>query len=111
MTFNKMSASMLTNETLAYVEMVPKSNIARRACSSQVNMLCSIDRYRLCDFHIDALAGQKGEFCDLVTLGHLYKIHHTRQFKRVYSGQYTINWGHLRDKASLRNSYRSLLEL
>ena len=32
-------------------------------------MLCIIDKYRLCEFHLNTLAGQKGEFCDLVTLG------------------------------------------
>ena len=60
------------------MEMVPNSNFAHRARSSQVNMLCIINKYRLCEFHLNALAGQKGEFCDLVTLGHLYKIHYTR---------------------------------
>ena len=78
MTFNKMAASMPTNEIWACVEMVPNSNFAHRARSSQVNMLCIINKYRLCEFHLNALAGQKGEFCDLVTLGHLYKIHYTR---------------------------------
>ena len=86
MTFNKMAASIPTNEIWAYVEMVPNSNFAHRARSSQVNMLYIIDNYRLCEFHLNALAGQKGEFCDLGTLGHLYKIHHTRQFKRAYAG-------------------------
>ena len=42
-------------------------------------MLCIIDKYRLCEFHLNALAGQKGEFCDSVNLGHLYMIHHTRR--------------------------------
>ena len=59
------------------MEMVPNSNFAHRACSSQVYMLCVIDKYRLFEFHLNALAGQKGEFCDLVTLSHLYKIHPT----------------------------------
>ena len=68
------------------MEMVPNSNFAHRARSSQVNMLCIIDKYRLCEFHLNALAGQKAEFCDLVTHGHLYKIHQTRQFKRAYAG-------------------------
>ena len=56
--------------------MVPNGNFAHRARSSQVNMLCIIDKYRLCEFHLNALAGQKGEFCDLVTLnliGRYYK--------------------------------------
>ena len=83
MTFNKMAASMPTNEILACVEMVPNNNFARRARSSQVNMLCIINEYRLCEFHLNALAGQKDEFCDLVTLGHFYKIHHTRQLVRA----------------------------
>ena len=69
------------------MEMVPNSNFAHRARSSQVNMLCIIDKCRLCEFHLNAFAGQKGDFCDLVTLGHLYKIYHTRQFKRAYAGQ------------------------
>ena len=59
------------------MEKVPNSNFAHRARSSQVDMFCIIDKYRLCEFHLNALAGQKGEFCDLVTLGHLYKIHNT----------------------------------
>ena len=54
------------------MDMVPNSNFAHRARSSQINMLCVINKYRLCEFHLNALAGQKGEFCDLVTLGHLY---------------------------------------
>ena len=58
------------------MEMVPNSNFAHRARSSQINMLCVTNKYRLCEFHLNALAGQKGEFCDLVILGHLYKIHH-----------------------------------
>ena len=78
MTFYNMAASMPTNEILAYVEMVPNSNFAHRARSSQINMLCVTNKYRLCEFHLNALARQKGEFCDLVTLGHLYKINHTR---------------------------------
>ena len=60
------------------MEMVPNSNFAQRACSSQVNMVCNINKYRLCEFHLNTLAGQKGEYCDLVTLGHLHKIHYTR---------------------------------
>ena len=32
-------------------------------------MVCIIDKYRLCEFHLNALAGHEGEFCDLVTLG------------------------------------------
>ena len=64
MTFNKMAASMPTNEIWAYAEMVPNSNFAHRARSSQKNMKCIIDKYRLCDFHLNALARQKGEFCD-----------------------------------------------
>ena len=92
MTFNKMAASMLTNEIWAYVEMVRNSNFAHGAHSSQVNMLCIIDKYRLCEFHLNALAGQKGEFCDLVTPGHLYKIHHTRKFKiyKIYTHTHDI---------------------
>ena len=67
MTFNKMAASMPTSEIWAYAEMVPNSNFAHRACSSQVNTLCIIDKYRSCEFPLNALAGQKGEFdCDLV---------------------------------------------
>ena len=77
LTFNKMAASMPTNEIWACVEMVLNSNFAHRARSSQVIMLCVIDKYRLCEFHLNALAGQEGEFYDLVTLGHLYTIHHT----------------------------------
>ena len=34
MTFNKMAASMPTNEIWAHVEMVPNSNFAHRARSS-----------------------------------------------------------------------------
>ena len=68
------------------MEMVPNSNFSHLARSSQVNMLCIIDKYRLWEFYLNALAGQKGELCDLVTLGHLYKIHHTRQFKRAHAG-------------------------
>ena len=49
------------------MEMVPNSNFAHRARSSQVNMLCIIDKYRLCEFHLNSLAGQKGEFFDLVS--------------------------------------------
>ena len=26
-------------------------------------MLCIIEKYRLCEFHLNALAWQKGEFC------------------------------------------------
>ena len=65
--------------------MVPNtsSNFAHRARSSQVNMLCIIDKYRLWEFYLNALVGQKGDFCDLMTLGQLYKIHHIRQFKRA----------------------------
>ena len=36
MAFNKMAASMPTNGIWAYMEMVPKSNFAHRARSSQV---------------------------------------------------------------------------
>ena len=84
------------------------ATFSHRVRSSQVKMLCIIDKYRLCEFHLNVLTGQKGEFCDFVTLGHLYKIHHTGKFKRACAGQYTINWGHLRDKESIGNSYRSL---
>ena len=77
MTFNKMAASMPTNEIWAYVEMVPNSNFSDRVRSSQVYMLCIIDKYRLYKFYLNVLAVQKGEFCDFVTLVHLYKIHHT----------------------------------
>ena len=80
------AASMPTNEIWACVEIVPNSNFAHRARSSQVNMLCIIDKYRLYEFHLNALAGQKGEFCDWVTLGTLYKIHHTRQLNSAYAG-------------------------
>ena len=52
------------------MEMVPNSNFAHQARSSQVNMLCVINKYRLCEFHLNALAGQKGELWELVTLGH-----------------------------------------
>ena len=62
MTFNKMAASMPTNEIWAYVKMVPNSNFAHRARSSQVNMLCIIDKYRLCEFHLNVLAGQRVNF-------------------------------------------------
>ena len=73
--------------------MVSNSNFAQEARSSQVDMLCIIDKYRLLQFLLIihyliiriSLAGKKSEFCDLVTLGHLYKIHHTRQFKRAYA--------------------------
>ena len=67
-----MAASMSNNEIRACVEMVPNSNLAHQARSSQVNVLRIIDNYRLCEFHLNTLAGQKGEFYDLVTLGHLY---------------------------------------
>ena len=60
------------------MEMVPNSNFAHRVRSSQINMLCVINKYRLCEFHLNAVAGQKSEFCDLLTPGHLYKIHYTR---------------------------------
>ena len=53
-----MAASMPTNEIWACVEMVPNSNFAHRARSSQVNMLCVINKYRLYEFHLHALAGQ-----------------------------------------------------
>ena len=56
------------------MEMVPNSNFAHQARSSHVNMLCIIDKYSLCEIHLNALAGQKGEICDLVTPGHLCKI-------------------------------------
>ena len=46
------------------MEMVLSSNFAHRACSNQVNMLCIFDKYRSCEFHLNALAGQKGEFWD-----------------------------------------------
>ena len=85
MTFNKMAASIPTNEIWAYVETVPNSNFAHRARSSQVKMLHIIDKYRLWEFYLNTLAGQMGELCDLVTLGHLYKTHHTRWFKRALS--------------------------
>ena len=68
------------------MEMVPNSNFAHRAHSSQIHMLCVINKYGVCEFYLNALAGQKGEFCDLVTLGQLYKIHHSRKFKRAYAG-------------------------
>ena len=68
------------------MEMVLNSNYAHRARSSQVNMLGIIDKYRFCEFYLNALAGQKSEFCDIVTLGHLYKIHYTRQFKSALQG-------------------------
>ena len=55
---------MPTNEIWAYVETVPNSNFAHRARSSQINILCVTNKYRLCEFHLNALAGQKGEFCD-----------------------------------------------
>ena len=58
------------------METVPNSNFAHQARLSQVNMLCIVDEYRLCEFHLNALAGQKGKFCDLVTLSQLYKIFH-----------------------------------
>ena len=67
MTLNKMAASMISNEIWPYVEIVPNSNFAHRARSSQFNMLCIIVKYRLCKFHLNALAGQKGEFWPLVT--------------------------------------------
>ena len=41
-----------TNEIWAHFEMVPNCNIAQRALSSQVNMLCPIERDRLCDFSL-----------------------------------------------------------
>ena len=59
---------MPTDEIWAYVAMVPNSNFAHRARSSQVNIV--IVKYRLCEFHLNALARRKGECCDLVTLGH-----------------------------------------
>ena len=62
MTSNKMAATMSTNGIWAYVKMVPNSNFAHQARSSHVNMLCIIDKYRLCEFHSIALAGQKDEF-------------------------------------------------
>ena len=62
------------------MEIVPNSNFAHRARSSQINMLCVITKYRLCEFHLNALAGQKAEFCDSVTLGHL---HINSQYKIV----------------------------
>ena len=60
-----MVASMPPNDIWAYVEMVPNNNIARWARSSLVNMLCIIEKYRLCEFRLNGPAGQKGEFCDL----------------------------------------------
>ena len=67
MTLSKMAASMPTNENGAYVEMASNSNFAHQVRLSQVNMLFIIDKYILCEFHLNAVAGQKGEFCDLVT--------------------------------------------
>ena len=55
MTFYKMAASMPTNEIWAYVEMVPICNFAHRTRSSQINMLCVTNKYRLCEFHLNAL--------------------------------------------------------
>ena len=49
------------------MEMVPNCNIAHQARSSHVNMLCTIDKDRLCEFHLNALAS--------VTLGHCERFH------------------------------------
>ena len=49
------------------MEMIPNCNIAHRARSSQVNMSCTIDKYRLSDFHLNTLVS--------VTLGHFEQFH------------------------------------
>ena len=40
MAFNKMAASMPTNEIWAYVEMIPKSNFAHRGRSNEIHIIC-----------------------------------------------------------------------
>ena len=49
------------------MEMVTNCNIAHQARSTQVDMLCPINRDRLCEFHLNALAS--------VTLGHFEQFH------------------------------------
>ena len=41
------------------MEMVPNSNFAHRVRLSQVNMLCIVEKYRLCEFYLNALAGKR----------------------------------------------------
>ena len=46
--------------------------LSTKRVQAKFNMSGNIEKYRLCEFHLNALAVQKSEFCDfLITLWHL----------------------------------------
>ena len=98
MTLNKMAASMPKYEIWAHVEMVPYCITAHRSRSSQVDMLCTIDRYRLCELYArdvtarDSFTAQSGGLRICVSNSSDRAVRHARVTTRPVADGRQVDW-------------------
>ena len=101
MTLNKMAASMPKYEIWAHVGMVPYCITAHRSRSSQVDMLCTIDRYRLCELHArdvtarDSFTAQSGGFWICVSNSSGRTVSHACVTTKPFADGRQVHWQEL----------------